>query len=137
MTTCLLFADNMKAFADQSSVTSIRAASVSASASATAAAKREYRDTGTSRRARIDTQSAFVKRESEHEGFRRMIRKFESTFDRQLFEFMENLWKDSYRQHPQLANLCTRLDYNSFYSGRTVREGTDTSMGSIPGSSWS
>jgi hypothetical protein len=34
----------------------------------------------------------------------------------QLREFLERLWTDSYRHHPQLANLCTRLDYNGFFS---------------------
>lgn len=134
MTTCLLFADNMKTFADQSSITSNNAAAAAAAAAvgsgagSAAGGKREYRDTATARRARIDTQSAYVKRESEHEGFRRMIKKFESTFDEQLFDFMESLWKDSYRQHPQLANLCTRLDYNGFYSGGTGREGESSSL---------
>ena len=70
-----------------------------------------------------------MKRESEHEGFRRMIRKFEATFDEQLFDFMESLWKDSYRQHPQLANLCTRLDYNGFYSGGNGRDSVESASG--------
>ena len=143
MTTCLLFADNMKIFAEQSSVTSKKGVlhTLAAAkndgddgASGSTAVKAvtsfstviggktvevvEYRDVGAARRARLNTQSAYVKRESEHEGFQKMIRKFESTFDKQLSDFMESLWQDSFRQHPQLANLCTRLDYNGFYSNR-------------------
>ena len=34
----------------------------------------------------------------------------------QLREFLERLWTDSHRHHPQLSNLCVRLDYNGFYS---------------------
>lgn len=146
MTTCLLFADNMKVFAEQSSVTSKKgvlhtlAASKNDSTAGATAVKTvtsfstvvggktvevvEYRDVGAARRARLNTQSIYVKRESEHEGFHKMIQKFEVTFDTQLNEFMESLWQDSFRQHPQLANLCTRLDYNGFYSSRGDANGS-------------
>ena len=53
-----------------------------------------------------------------HQSFKRILAKFNETFDTQVGEFLESLWADSYRTHPQLANLCTRLDYNGFYSAR-------------------
>ncbi len=41
-----------------------------------------------------------------------------SLFFSQMKEFLERLHIDSYRLQPQLANLCVRIDYNGYYSGR-------------------
>lgn len=59
---------------------------------------------------------AHMNYESRHEVYRSTIKKFEDTFDEQLAEFLKRLWEDSSRSHPQLSNLCARLDYNGFYT---------------------
>ncbi len=35
-------------------------------------------------------------------------------------DFLDKLWKDAHGTHPQLVNLCARLDYNGYYSS-TIR----------------
>jgi hypothetical protein len=70
------------------------------------------------RSARIKVQADFISREVTHEAYIRMLEKFSDTFDQQLREFLDKLWTDSYRHHPQLSNLCVRLDYNGFYDSR-------------------
>jgi hypothetical protein len=70
------------------------------------------------RSARIKVQADFISREVTHEAYIRMLEKFSDTFDQQLREFLDKLWTDSYRHHPQLSNLCVRLDYNGFHDSR-------------------
>eukprot|EP00605_Chrysophyceae_sp_TOSAG23-4_P002805 GSChrysophyteH1.ASY1.ANO1.3089.1 assembled CDS len=112
MTTCLLFADHMAQFNDNSFVTlKIKVGSETITIA-------EHRDTGAQRRARLTTQSKYMSREMGHQSFKRILAKFYETFDAQVGDFLESLWADSYKSHPQLANLCTRLDYNGFYSSK-------------------
>jgi len=79
----------------------------------------EHRDVGVARRTRLNTQSKYMTREMTHAAFQRILSKFSDTFDTQISTFLDNLYSDSYRQHPQLANLCSRLDYNGFYSSKS------------------
>ena len=155
MTTCLLFADHMTQFNDNSFVTlksSIgkltngtqlgnsngggNAANVSRVGRRSKATTvrigtevitiAEPRDTGAQRRARLATQSKYLSSEMNHQSFKRILAKFYDTFESQVGGFLESLWVDSYRTHPQLANLCTRLDYNGFYSSRLAGTGANT-----------
>mgnify|MGYP001289851717 CR=1 FL=1 len=64
----------------------------------------------------FNLQSEFISREASHESYQRTLSKFSTTFDTQLAEFLSKLWTASNRHHPQLSNLCVRLDYNAFYS---------------------
>eukprot|EP00606_Chrysophyceae_sp_TOSAG23-5_P001503 GSChrysophyteH2.ASY1.ANO1.682.1 assembled CDS len=131
MTTCLLFADHMTQFNDNSFVTlksavgKLTNGTQLGNAGATTVrigteviTITEPRDTGAQRRARLATQSKYLSREMNHQSFKRILAKFYETFDTQVGEFLESLWVDSYRTHPQLSNLCTRLDYNGFYTNR-------------------
>lgn len=83
----------------------------------------EHRDVGVARRTRLNTQSKYMTREMTHAAFQRILSKFSDTFDTQISTFLDNLYSDSYRQHPQLANLCSRLDYNGFYSSKSTNSG--------------
>jgi len=103
MTTCLLFADQMKRFTETTSLPT----------NANGAASNN-----SDRSSRVQSQATYIKQETSHDVFSRMLQKFSDTFDAQLKEFLERLWTDSYSHHPQLSNLCVRLDYNAFYTGR-------------------
>uniref|UniRef100_K3WAD4 Gamma tubulin complex component C-terminal domain-containing protein n=1 Tax=Globisporangium ultimum (strain ATCC 200006 / CBS 805.95 / DAOM BR144) TaxID=431595 RepID=K3WAD4_GLOUD len=75
------------------------------------------------RRARIkelsdDVKRALTEREGDMENpFVRMTSDLENQFDSLLGEFMQQLLRRSLLQHnSHLSNLCTRLDYNGFYT---------------------
>jgi gamma-tubulin complex component 2 len=89
-TTCLLFADQMKRFADTSDILDpeLREQADDGGAGEKSAALRS---------ARIRVQAEFISREVTHEAYVRMLAKFSETFDSQLGEFLEKLWTDSYR----------------------------------------
>jgi hypothetical protein len=155
MTTCLLFADQMRKFANSGGISSSSAGGGGISSPPSSRQRAEAREseelyalgggehqrggsgrvnakpmTAAARKARNEAQSGFVQKEASHEAFKRMLAKFSDTFDSQIREFLERLWADSYRQHPQLANLCTRLDYNGFYTGRfSTADGTGVGEG--------
>ena len=108
MTTCLLFADQMKRFFDENLLSSEQTKlNIPASTMA---------DQHKQRREKANLQSEFINREASHESYQRTLSKFSTTFDTQLAEFLSKLWTASNRHHPQLSNLCVRLDYNAFYS---------------------
>jgi gamma-tubulin complex component 2 len=107
MTTCILFADQMKRFATASQL--MQQNQGSQNTKSTTESQFVIR---TKRR----IQAEYIRSETSHESYRRMISKFAEHFDTQLGEFLENLWADSNRHHPQLSNLCARLDYNGYYS---------------------
>eukprot|EP01041_Mallomonas_annulata_P003638 gene3638-7253_t len=67
-------------------------------------------------------QTEYIRNETSHDSYRRMLDKFAEHFDTQLGEFLETLWSDSNRHHPQLSNLCVRLDYNGYYSEMMATE---------------
>ena len=117
MTTCLLFADQMKRFVASSKEAGDVAAAAASSAAtvkgAAAAAARRERDAGEAR---------YIRQEAGHPAFQSMLVKFEDTFNSQLREFLERLWADSHRNHPQLINLCVRLDYNGYYTDAFVAD---------------
>jgi len=109
MTTCLLFADQMTRFTD-----SVTASNVTGDYQ-----RRDEARTGVAwkmRQVRIQARSEHMASEAAHDTYSRTIQRFESTFNTQVGEFLEKLWTDSHRHHPQLSNLCVRLDYNGFYS---------------------
>lgn len=75
------------------------------------------------RRARIkelsdDVERALTEREGDQENpFVRMTNDLENQFDSLLGEFMQQLLRRSLlQQNSHLSNLCTRLDYNGFYT---------------------
>ena len=153
MTTCLLFAEHMAHFCDSSFVllksaaklTNAPALSQKEARSGTTTAVGaprvgtgkstsvrvgaqtmtivEHRDVGAARRSRLATQSKYITREMTHPSFQRILNKFGETFDGQIAVFLESLWTDGARVHPQLANLCSRLDYNGFYSSKSAVSG--------------
>ena len=68
------------------------------------------------KRSKLNLQTQLINKEATHEAYQKTLLKFTSTFDSQLAEFLEKLWAASHRHHPQLSNLCVRLDYNGFYT---------------------
>jgi hypothetical protein len=59
-------------------------------------------------------------KEVTQERYMSMIRDFERNFDTQLDDFMKQLLRDSHVQYnSHLSNLCTRLDFNAFYTRGT------------------
>ncbi|RLN64304.1 hypothetical protein BBP00_00003556 [Phytophthora kernoviae] len=80
------------------------------------------------RRARIkelsdDVKRALTEREGDQENpFVRMTNDLENQFDSLLGEFMQQLLRRSLlQQNSHLSNLCTRLDYNGFYTNGIAR----------------
>ena len=90
-TTCLLFAEQMKRFADTTNVLEPELRGPSEAESA------HHAKAAALRSARISVQAEFISREVTHEAYVRMLAKFSDTFDSQLGEFLEKLWTDSYR----------------------------------------
>jgi hypothetical protein len=88
MTTCLLFADQMKRFENYNANTNPNTDTIN----------NDYKK----RQLRVKAQTNFIKKETAHESFEKMLNKFSETFDSQLKEFLEKLWTDSYHYHPQL-----------------------------------
>ena len=114
MSTCLLFADQMIRFTG--------AASDSLSSGTDFGQMSEARALGIARQmrqVRIQARSDYINSETSHDSYTATLDRFASTFDGQVVEFLERLWSDSHRNHPQLSNLCVRLDYNGFYSNAT------------------
>ena len=114
MTTCLMFADQMSRF------TGAAGASLSSGDETKRALGVEHQ----LRQVRIRARSEYISSEATHETYVRTFNKFSSTFDAQVVEFLEKLWTDSHRHHPQLSNLCVRLDYNGFYSNHMKASGS-------------
>jgi gamma-tubulin complex component 2 len=71
------------------------------------------------RQNRLRIQEQSLRDEVELPASRRTFEQFRGTFDRLLDEFMKELQNEAtngdYRNLTHLKNLCTRLDYNSFY----------------------
>ena len=74
------------------------------------------------RKLKNNMQTDFIMRESRKESFAKYRMLFEEKFDKEVSDFLEKLWTDSYQSHSQLSNLCVRLDYNGYYSQRFVNE---------------
>jgi hypothetical protein len=60
-------------------------------------------------------QEQYIRQETNHPAFQSMINKFEDTFNTQLREFLERLWTDSHRHHPQLRYLSLSLSLIIFF----------------------
>jgi hypothetical protein len=56
----------------------------------------------------LSARKNYILAESKHDSFMRNLVTFESKFDKEVGDFLERLWTDSYRSHPQLINLCVR-----------------------------
>jgi hypothetical protein len=56
-----------------------------------------------------------------------MIHNFEETFDGLLQDFMQKLWADAHHSHPQLANLCVRIDYNGYLAAKIAQNNLSSS----------
>lgn len=127
-TTCLLFAEQMKRFAISSDINNTEIYQTitthqSSTSSTTQSQSTSNKNNKTNkankiRETKLRIQEDFITREVTHDAYIRTLAKFSDTFDSQLGEFLEKLWTDSYRNHPQLSNLCIRLDYNGFYDTR-------------------
>jgi gamma-tubulin complex component 2 len=138
-TTCLLFAEQMKRFAFDRQLDE-EAGGVDSrgggGSRATSSAGESIKKKSQLRALKLRIQADYISREVSHDAYLRTLAKFSDTFDSQLGEFLEKLWTDSYRSlpssslslhsflsladrtHPQLSNLCIRLDYNGFYDTR-------------------
>jgi hypothetical protein len=126
MTTCLLFADQMKRFIASSKEVGDNAAAAAAAAAPVVKAKgavevpKHGKGPSAMSRERNAAEERYIRQETGHPAFQSMLVKFQDTFNTQLREFLERLWSDSHRNHPQLMNLCVRLDYNGFYTEQFV-----------------
>mmetsp|Transcript_14171 Transcript_14171/g.27546 ORF Transcript_14171/g.27546 Transcript_14171/m.27546 type:complete len:1328 (-) Transcript_14171:56-4039(-) len=129
MTTCLLFAEQIGRFAnqlqvDEESMTAAlseheksqagappRRPSPESAAAEASAKKRALRKT------RIKVQEEHIRRIVTQDSYRQMILRSQETFDGMLNQFMDELLKEATQgeYHSHLTNLCTRLDFNSYY----------------------
>lgn len=141
MTTCLMFADQMKLFTE---ATRIHDESSHIAAERRKAIQRSLNDRGSGgskapvdktavrdaihcfkqdRQTRLKKQKRRVGRELSSESYRRMVGRFEEVFSAYLSEFMLQLNSDvgtAFQEHK--TNLCIRLDYNGFLSSSIVRD---------------
>ena len=133
MTTCLLFATQIESFMSSIKVdedNTMKASIVSTgggyghSASHTDTTKAgglrskpSSTNKATIRRQRIEVQGEHIRESVTHEAYIRMIKKFQDNFDSMLQMFLKLLLDRSHAQfHSHLSNLCTRIDYNGFYT---------------------
>lgn len=112
MATCLVFSDHVASFTK---------ASQAEAEAATEGGNARGKDNGARQRLRA-RHTECVREESGRDVFLNHLGTFERQFDREVGEFLEKLWKDSYRGQPSLSNLCVRLDYNGYYSGKLTAE---------------
>lgn len=92
MTTCLLFADNLKKFATESEVVDTALSKETPTAAALSGASSAAVEAILARRklvqsARQQTRTQYIQRETSHEWFSKMITKFSQTFDAQVFGY--------------------------------------------------
>eukprot|EP00743_Colponemidia_sp_Colp-15_P006425 GILK01006915.1.p1 GENE.GILK01006915.1~~GILK01006915.1.p1 ORF type:complete len:955 (+),score=184.16 GILK01006915.1:253-2865(+) len=75
------------------------------------------------RQTRIEVESEHIGRVAQEKNYLRMIEKFSGNFDKHLKDFLERLKDQSKsRYDSHLTNLCTRLDYNSFYTDGLLKQ---------------
>merc|ERR1712137_1360167 len=74
-------------------------------------------DKGALRRTRVKVQSEHLRQVVSTSSYRDIILRSQTRFDTILTEFMESLVQEAARgeYHSHLTNLCTRLDFNSYY----------------------
>jgi gamma-tubulin complex component 2 len=142
MSTCLLFAEEMKAFNDSLELDSkfenvavherLQRLNLDPS-DANAPNPDKVKKTNTpkmqqarykARRERLGTLTEEVKRGLVADSYTQMVKRFAASFDSLLASFMQKLFADAHSQyHSHLTNLCTRLDYNGFWSSKSAAEG--------------
>ena len=124
MSTCLTFSEQMRRFVettglcDDKKIAKIKRAAVACRPKATAAALSTQRQ---ERQARLQKQANLIARELKNDTYKRMISRHEEVFDDNLDDFMWKLRTKVGHQSQIITNLCTRLDFNGFISGRSKR----------------
>ena len=123
MTTCLLFAEQVERFADSIHVDeeSMKAAAIAPTSIKLKLADRASKERTANmelRRTRRRVQSEHIRRVVSQPSYRNMITRSQRTFDKILRTFMTSLMSKAAQGefHSHLSNLCTRLDYNSYYT---------------------
>jgi len=82
------------------------------------------------RRQRISVLTEEVKRDLVQDQYKDMVARFSESFDNLLGDFMEKLFHDAHTQyHSHLSNLCTRLDFNGYWSEKGKGESALGSAG--------
>lgn len=125
MSTCLTFSEQMGRFMESTGVSNNRKKHRQGGGVQQQTAKREdrmkaLRAERAEREAKQKKQAGIIERELKNETYKRMIRRHEEVFEDNLSDFMGKL-KSSFDHQSQINNLCIRLDYNGFISGRTNR----------------
>ena len=73
----------------------------------------------TARRKRLAVEASHIQKIVSHPNYVKMVSRFVENFDEKVGQFIRHLAeKYSSASHSHLANLYTRLDYNSYYSTR-------------------
>lgn len=148
MTTCLLFSENMSRFTQAHQVDEVP---VRDAAERVRSAKETLVNV---RRDRVRIQSHYLRKQvtlevrrqqrrhvgtwlltkqnchypfTHKQSYVKMIRNFEDTFDGLLTDFMQKLWADAHHSHPQLANLCVRIDYNGYLAAKIAENNQSSS----------
>jgi len=112
MTTCLLFADQIRRFTEQLTVDEdAMKTKGDLKGGAVGVERRKLRKT------RIKVQEQHMRAIVTQESYRQTILRSQTTFDSMLNTFMDDLIKEAMHgeYHSHLTNLCTRLDFNSYY----------------------
>jgi gamma-tubulin complex component 2 len=122
MSTCLTFSEQMRRFMETTGVSKDKKRR-QGSASQRPTGKRGDRQKAMraereEREARQRKQAGIIERELKNETYKRMIKRHEEVFQDNLDDFMGKL-KSSFDHHAQITNLCIRLDYNGFISGKS------------------
>lgn len=81
------------------------------------------------RRARVEAHTTAMRHTMAQQGWQRVILRSSDMFDRLLRQFMGRLLQRATREYrSHLVHLCTRLDFNGFYTALLhVREATSGS----------
>jgi hypothetical protein len=122
MSTCLTFSEQMRRFMETTGVSKDKKRR-QGSASQRPSGKRGDRQKAMraereEREARQKKQAGIIERELKNVSYKRMIQRHEEVFQDNLDDFMGKL-RSSFDHHAQITNLCIRLDYNGFISGKS------------------
>lgn len=126
MSTCLTFCEQMRRFvvttgiADDKKIAKIKLETVKRQQLDGTDRKAAMQAQRNERQARRQKQASLIERELKNDTFKRMVKRHEEVFDDNLDDFMGKLLTKVGHQS-QITNLCVRLDYNGFVSGRSSR----------------
>ena len=110
VSTCMLFADQMKRFADKTGLQKV-GEEFTKTRSRGDLLQRRNKENGSS--AKDSSHLGAVKRELSNSMYKQMVRRYEDVFNSYMVDFVKKLREDSLF-HSHLSNLCTRLDYNGY-----------------------